>query len=284
MDAPQQVNTLKQVRYADLLVRILMSTFVGYYVMRIGRFESVQTTIERKGYWVGFFFSVAVALVITTVVRKLFLKMDKKYPWENDFWKRFWLQVIYGIFGSFGVAFFLMALYYHFILHKFPLSWYDRYGAAAGWMIVGLNCYYTIYYLYCRFIANKENAALLEVVPSGMPSVDEVVRPIVEEVIEKKIEDPIELAVVRKGFLKMKYWKDRQESTSLSLDEISSGLSDLEYVIVNRAFTIRRSNVLDVLKKVNGRRVVLSKYPIGGRYEVSARQAHKFDWFKRNKT
>lgn len=88
---------INPVHHKHLLIRILISAFTALFIVLHGRWNLIGEAVFSPSFYFAFLLSFAVACLLMYIVGVSTRWLDKRYPWQADFYRRSALQLLFGL-------------------------------------------------------------------------------------------------------------------------------------------------------------------------------------------
>lgn len=144
-------NNMIYVRYNDLWLRIAASILAAHFIVVYGVEKSLFQILLTRIYYVAMAGSVAIAFILISTVRWIFMRLDRKFDWIERPLERTGLQILLGLVAPGLLAFILAFVYFSLRGINILNTLYLRFDYPIILvLIILLNFYYLAYYFYGR--------------------------------------------------------------------------------------------------------------------------------------
>ncbi len=239
-----------QNKYKDAWVKFFGSLFCSHFIEVMGRTESIFQLLRTKSYLLALSSGFVISWILWTYVSRVTVFLDERYDWFTHTVQRIFLQLLLGVFLSAGWLYLLtlvqMRWLFHqdineveYLLYEFP---------AACLLIVLVNTYYLVYYLFKRASASAFPTQALALaampsaeVPAPEAETDKKTNVLLVNRGEKTLPIPAEqIAYIYKnndyGFIKT--FTGETFSNTYALDELQSRLDAQVFFRANRQLIV----------------------------------------------
>lgn len=142
----------ERILYKDLYFRLLVCLIASHILVMIGQKFSTLHAFTIPSYYPTLFINYAIALLIAYAVRKVTIRLDSRYCWEQDILKRALLQFLLGVIAISLFSFFLVFLYFRAFSRNIMESRYPEFEFPFSVvLILCLNFYYVAYYFAVKY-------------------------------------------------------------------------------------------------------------------------------------
>ncbi len=230
------------IRYNDFWLRIIASVIAAHFIVVYGVEKSLFQVLLTPIYYVAMAGSVTIAFILITVVRWIYIKLDRRFDWLQRPVERTGLQVLLGLVAPGILAFILAAIYFALrgmnILHTLYLR-FDY--PIILLLILFLNLYYLAYYFYARMRIAEKTVANSPIQSEEIEG--EVQRTFLINQGAKSIPVPLsDIAYFfREGNYNFMRTSTGDDYTIMqSLDEVQALLPSLDFFRANRQMLVSR--------------------------------------------
>jgi DNA-binding LytR/AlgR family response regulator len=230
--------------YKDFWFKIIGCLVISELIDSIGREESIISRLGSKHFYYDLLSGFVMALLVWEVVRFLIIRLDRRYDWMQQPFKRIVLQLLFAIVLPAFLSFVLTMIYMKLAYNQdiFKSGWLNSEFYSVILFIILINLVYFTWWLYLNWKSQQEllNAPVVtNSTSNGGRAIIEVTRG------NKKVllpQQDIACAYLRNSYCYIKPFDGEAFVTSYSLDELTRTLDGNHFFRVNRQTLISRKS------------------------------------------
>lgn len=238
----------KAVPYFSALFLLLLPLAATLCIVLPAGDESILNLLQERWFYLPLFGTYCVALLITDIINRVNLLLDKYYPWEQQFTRRLIIQLFSGWLFPSGLAFLVAYLYFSYLGVDIMATLYSRHMfPLIVLLILLMNILYCGYYYAWRLMENLRTNAIID-----------------KTVYHDRFMLPEGTGITKVPVSELAYFYRKDEDVlarthdksiylvSRSLDDIEPELDPKLFCRVNRAFIISRQSFRSCRKRPDG--------------------------------
>ncbi|RWU08162.1 LytTR family DNA-binding domain-containing protein [Pedobacter chitinilyticus] len=145
------VSSKPVISYRDRAFRFIACLIGAHIIILLGEDISTFKAFTIKSYYPTLAINYAIALILAWIVRRVTMKLDRRFSWEENIWWRFILQLFFGVVMVSLICFLLVFIYFRSFGYSIMESDYATYQFPLSVALLGLlNAFYVVYYFYHR--------------------------------------------------------------------------------------------------------------------------------------
>ncbi|TCD02724.1 LytTR family transcriptional regulator DNA-binding domain-containing protein [Pedobacter psychroterrae] len=279
-------------KYKDFFLPVASSLVAAHTIVCYKQSENPLEVVFVNGYFLSLTFSFTVALVLFYVINVISWILDSFCPWEHSKWKRFWLQLTFGVGGTMLLHLIVSGKYLYNQANDISQSvYFDQYLFMMLSFVVVVNMYYNaeamVYWKYFgKLPLNRPDLGLTiehyetpQLVETPMEAIETELTPALRAGILKKLNMynialfycEQEIVYIKETSGKITVWAYRLSSTMKVLDPN-------KYIRVSRTHIVSRDAILRVNNEpMKNKATIFLKPPYNDIIFITRSNIHDFN-------
>ncbi|WP_299568463.1 LytTR family DNA-binding domain-containing protein [uncultured Pedobacter sp.] len=223
------------INYRDLAFRLIVCLVGAHIIMLTGEEITTFEAFTIKSYYPVLAINYAIALILAWMVRRITIKLDRRYGWDEHLWIRTLLQLALGLVTVSIVAFFLVFIYFRSFGRSIMESAYPntQFPLVVA-LLALLNAFYVIYYFYHRV------RSLAKAVGSEVSFAAHIIVDDGREKVNLPSSEIAHISIVGRDIL-VRTWEKKDYLCGHNLDELEGLLDPKSFFRINRRLIASRS-------------------------------------------
>ncbi len=224
------------IRYKDLAFRLVVCLFGAHIIIMLGENITSFKAFTIKSYYPTLAINYAIALILAWIIKRITIKLDRRFSWETNLWWRFLLQFFFGVVCVSVISFLLVFIYFRSFGQSIMESTYPTYQFPLSVALLALlNSFYVVYYFYHRVKFLAATTA-----PDKNKHTDYINVLDGRETISLPAHEVAYIYIIEKGVL-VRTLDKKDYFCESNLDELEAQLDPILFFRINRRLIAHRS-------------------------------------------